>query len=71
MLVLAINYDKWAVVYMCTTSPSFRIREEFVWIMSRTPTLAEQDLKDAKDALTKQYPNFDMSHLELVPQDSC
>ena len=37
IMLLDIDYDNWAVVYMCAESPTFKVREEYVWIMSRTP----------------------------------
>lgn len=60
--VLATDYDNWAVTYACRDR-MMNTKTEFVWIASKLPTLSEEKMKEAREALTKIMPDFDLSRL--------
>ena len=54
--IIATDYDNYSVIYACHETS-----KAFLWIMSRTPTLSDELLKQAqvKAALTLQHFDFD------------
>lgn len=71
-ILLAIG-DNWLVTYACRPEPEMELsaRSEWVWIMSRTPELAERDIEEAKSALAEVFPDYDVKLLAAVPQTDC
>ena len=43
-----------------------REKRDYVWIMSRTPTMSEADLKKLTDLVARQ--GYDVTKLQRVPQ---
>jgi len=66
-VVVATDYKNWSVVYMCREK-WFGLKNDWIWIVSRHPTLSEELLQEAKDALLEKYPDFDMNRLVTVTQ---
>ena len=65
--VLATDYNNWTVFYACRDR-ILNIKTEYVWITARNKTLNEDQLKEAKNALIKLVPDFDIERLVPVTQ---
>lgn len=64
--VLDTDYENYTVVYSCRTLLSGRVKNEYVWVLTRNPLDAAIDSKEharitnlAKDVLAKNVPGFD------------
>ena len=63
--VLGTDYDNWAVMYACHKKLRL-VKNEWVWILSRTPTLSDEHRDEAYKAIKKAIRKFDFDRLVPV-----
>ena len=47
------------------------LKNEFMWILSREPTLDSEVKDHIMEVIKRELPGYDLDNLELTPQTSC
>lgn len=64
--VLSTDYKSFAVVYSC--DDYFGYKMEYLWILSRHPTIKKETLKEVFENLKQELPDYDLDNLQKTKQ---
>ena len=62
------DYTGHTLIYSCQTIIPLALKFEMIWILSRTPTLAQATVDNLKEILKSK--NIDTSKFEITERDS-
>ena len=65
--IISTDYDNYAFVYSCDNLSDNKKRES-AWILTRTPKISDEKLKEYKMMLKIMYPTLDQSEMKTVLQ---